>query len=86
MSFEGKGAMCKVFKATKRKSKNEEFAIRVMKMGDENSMNRIRIEMALMIMCSHDNIVKYYETFKFMNCLFMVIEYMDGGSLTEVIY
>jgi hypothetical protein len=43
--------MCRVFKATKRKSKAEEFAVRVMKVGDESSMNKIRIEMALMLMC-----------------------------------
>ena len=78
--------MCRVFKATKRKSKSEEFAVRVMKVGDDSSMNKIRIEMALMLMCHHKNIVKYYETFKYMNCLFMIIEFMNGGSLTEVIY
>ncbi|KAL4452909.1 hypothetical protein ABPG74_002474 [Tetrahymena malaccensis] len=82
----GKGAMCQVFKATKRKTKNEEFAVRVMKLGDEGSMNKIKIEMAIMKICQHKNIVRYYETFKFMSCLFMVIEYMNGGSLTEIIY
>lgn len=78
--------MCKVFKVVKRKTKKEEYAVRVMKVGDDESMNKIKIEMAIMKICQHKNIVSYYETFKYMNCLFMVIEYMNGGALTEVIY
>lgn len=34
----------------------------------------------------HPNIVKYYESYNYMGCLFMVIEFMDGGMLTEFIY
>jgi p21-activated kinase 2 len=30
--------------------------------------------------------VKYYESYNYMGCLFMVIEFMDGGMLTEFIY
>lgn len=30
--------------------------------------------------------MKYFETYKFMNCLFMVIENMNGGALTDIIY
>lgn len=78
--------MCKVFKATKRKTKNEEYAVRVMKVGDDSSMSKIKIEMAIMKICQHKNIVRYFETFKYMNCLFMVIECMNGGALTEIIY
>lgn len=44
--------MCKVFKATKRKGdKGEEYAVRVMKVGDETSLGKIKVEMALMVMC-----------------------------------
>ena len=39
-----------------------------------------------MSMCANKNIVNYQASYYYMNCLFMLIEYMDGGCLTEVIY
>ena len=39
-----------------------------------------------MEMMQHKNIVKYKERYLYMEILFMVIEFMDGGSLTDVIY
>ena len=39
-----------------------------------------------MSMCSNPNIVNYHSSYYYMNCLFMFIEFMDGGCLTEVIY
>ena len=37
-------------------------------------------------MCANPNIVNYHNSYYYMNCLFMFIEFMDGGCLTEVIY
>jgi p21-activated kinase 2 len=39
-----------------------------------------------MSMCANKNIVNYHASYYYMNCLFMFIEFMDGGCLTEVIY
>ena len=39
-----------------------------------------------MSMCANPNIVNYHSSYYYMNCLFMFIEFMDGGCLTEVIY
>ena len=39
-----------------------------------------------MSMCANPNIVNYHASYFYMNCLFMFIEFMDGGCLTEVIY
>ncbi len=39
-----------------------------------------------MSMCCNPNIVNYQASYYYMNCLFMFIEFMDGGCLTEVIY
>ena len=75
--------MCKVYKAYNRDSKAE-VAVRVMKLG--NDTERIRVEIALMKMCDSNSIVKYFESFVFQGCLFMVVEYLDGGCLTELIY
>ena len=77
--------MCKVYKAQERDTK-EIYAVRVMRLGDEAAMLKIKIEIALMMLAIHENIVKYYESYMFSGCLFMVVEYMDGGCLTELIY
>ena len=39
-----------------------------------------------MTMCANKNIVNYHSSYYYMNCLFMFIQFMDGGCLTEVIY
>jgi len=77
--------MCKVYKAINRETK-ENIAIRVMKVGNDTQIYKIKLEIALMLISTHENIVKYHESFIFKDCLFMVIEYMDGGCLTELIY
>lgn len=56
--------MCKVYKAYNREN-NEEVAVRVMKLGNESATYKIRIEIALMKMCTFHSIVKYYESFVF---------------------
>lgn len=39
-----------------------------------------------MSMCANKNIVNYISSYFYMNCLFMLIEFMDGGSLTDIVY
>jgi len=57
-----------------------------MKLGDETAVFKIKIEIALMKLSIHKNIVGYVESYVFSGCLFMVVDYMDGGCLTELIY
>jgi len=72
--------MCKVYKASDKNDKKKLYAVRVMKLNEKNNtLEKIKVEIALMMIVKHDNIVKYYETFLYMDCLFMVIELMDGG-------
>lgn len=52
----GKGAVCKVYKAFNRETKDE-VAVRVMKLG--NDLQRLKVEIALMTMCANPNVVKY---------------------------
>lgn len=70
--------MCKVYRAMHKKS-NTLRAIRVMKLTEKNTIDKIKIEIALMQLTEHLNIVKYYESILYMDTLFMVIEYMNGG-------
>lgn len=60
-------------------SKKNEYAVRVMKLSEKNTLSKIKIEIALMTLTQHENVVKYVETFYYMDCLFMVIELMNGG-------
>jgi serine/threonine protein kinase len=71
--------MCKVYKAVDKKDKSKEYAVRVMKLNEKNSLAKIKIEIALMKLTTHKNVVMYYETYLYMDCLFMVIEFMDAG-------
>ncbi len=57
-----------------------------MKVPEQDILHKIKIESAVMSMCANPNIVNYIASYYYMNCLFMLIEYMDGGSLTEIIY
>lgn len=50
-----------------------------MKLSERNTLSKIKIEIALMKMTQHDTVVQYFETFFYMDCLFMVIELMNGG-------
>lgn len=83
----GKGAMCKVYKCSLRTDRKQVFACRIMKMSaDPCLLDKVKVEIAVMEMCKHRAIVHYEESFIYKNCLFMLVEFMDGGCLTEVIY
>ena len=82
----GKGAMCKVYHVFDREDSSLEYAVRLMKVQEKDTIEKIKIETAVMTMCSNKNIINYTTSYYYKNCLFMFIEYMDGGSLTEVVY
>jgi len=42
-------------------------------------------EISMMRTLEHENIVKYIETYRWENCLWVVMEYMNGGSLTDIL-
>ena len=71
--------MCKVYKAIEKKDETKQYAVRVMKLSEKNTLEKIKIEIALMEITKHENVVGYYETYLYMECLFMVIDYMDSG-------
>jgi hypothetical protein len=71
--------MCKVYKAVEKKNDSKFYAVRVMKLSEKNTLDKIKIEIALMEITKHTNVVGYYETYLYMDCLFMVIDFMDSG-------
>jgi serine/threonine protein kinase len=45
----------------------------------------MRNEIAMMAICNHENIIKYYETYYYNDRFWIFLEYMDAGSLTEML-
>ncbi len=39
----------------------------------------------MMAICNHENIIKYYETYYYNDRFWIFLEYMDAGSLTEML-
>ena len=66
----GKGSTCLVYKAELRNRTQAdaiyEYAIKVIKLKDPSIIEKIKIEIAMMKLCTHQNIVKYVETYKYM--------------------
>mgnify|MGYP002860951711 FL=1 len=44
-----------------------------MKVPEQDILQKIKIEAAVMSMCSNPNIVNYHASYYYMNCLFMFI-------------
>ena len=50
-----------------------------------NQVETLKAEISIMKSAHHDNIVNYIDSYIVGNVLWCVMEYMDGGDLTEVI-
>jgi serine/threonine protein kinase len=73
-----------------QKTTNREAAIKIVKkiLMDQESMNQLNIEIEILKMCQHPNIIKLYDIFEnqeylfISNCfLILVTEYCKGGDL-----
>jgi p21-activated kinase 1 len=60
-------------------------AIKQMDLERQPKMDLILNELLVMQASRHSNIVNYIDSFLYKNELWVVMEYMDGGSLTDVI-
>ena len=43
----------------------------------------LKSEITIMTYCKHKNILRYYETYYYEGCIFIVLEYMDKGNLLQ---
>lgn len=67
-------------------SKTEEWvAIKVIQIKSDTKLETIESEIAMMQSCNHKNIVKYYGTYSHQNDLWIVMELIEGGKLTDLI-
>jgi len=77
----GEGAAGQVFKATDRKTSHV-VAIKKMKLDDESS-KLLASEIHMMKSSNHPNIVSYIESYIVGNELWVVMEFLSNGMLTE---
>eukprot|EP01029_Cantina_marsupialis_P012523 TRINITY_DN2766_c0_g1_i2.p1 TRINITY_DN2766_c0_g1~~TRINITY_DN2766_c0_g1_i2.p1 ORF type:complete len:366 (+),score=102.66 TRINITY_DN2766_c0_g1_i2:82-1179(+) len=76
----GEGASGQVYRAKQKNGKN--VAIKVCPKSD---IVNITNEICIQKLCKHENIVGYINTYLHKDHLWVVMELMDGGSLTEIL-
>ena len=77
--------MCKVYKVTSKLNQLMVFAVKIIKLDQNRSVEKIKEEIAAMEMCASENIIDYHFTYMFKNSLFIFMDYMSYGSLTYFI-
>eukprot|EP00960_Hanusia_phi_P065811 766216-Hanusia_phi.AAC.4 len=94
----GQGGMGTIYKGTKgdkvslplqklRPSENgsQDYAIKKLALSKQTDLPALQNEIAMMKTSAHPNVVEYFESYMFDRCLWVVMELMDGGSLTNLI-
>uniref|UniRef100_A0A7S3PIG8 Protein kinase domain-containing protein n=1 Tax=Aplanochytrium stocchinoi TaxID=215587 RepID=A0A7S3PIG8_9STRA len=76
----GEGAAGEVFECKDKQGKK--WAVKI---APETDIENVKQEIAMHALSHHDNIVNYKETYKYDRQLWMIIELMTGGSLTEMV-
>lgn len=77
----GEGAGGVVYVCTDLRD-NSRLAVKISPMSD---LENIKNEIAMHALSQHDNIVQYKETFAHGDSLWILLEYMEGGALTDVL-
>ena len=77
----GEGASGVVFEAINKKT-NKRCAI---KMTDIQELEQVKTEICMQTMCTHPNVVSYIETFQTTEHVWMVMEFVEGGPLTDLV-
>ncbi|KAG2370925.1 hypothetical protein C9374_013725 [Naegleria lovaniensis] len=79
-----RGSTAVVYRAVHKKS-GMKVAIKVMNMATFTKLEKLENEIAVMHTCQHENIVKYVGSYIRDQQLWIVMELMSGGKLTDVI-
>ena len=80
----GQGGMGTIFLGQDRRSERK-VAIKKLSLAKNTDMKALQNEIAMMQTSKHATVVDYIESFMFDNHLFVVMELMDGGSLTNLL-
>ena len=77
----GEGASGVVYGIQDKKTK-EQFAVKICSLSD---LDAIKTEIAMQNLSEHPNIVGYLETWLWEDQIWLVMEYMEGGPLTDLV-
>lgn len=80
----GQGASGSVFVAEKKEGGGK-VALKKVKPENKTESDALAIEIKMMCCTRHPNIIKCFETYNFANHMWIAMEYMDGGCLTDVL-
>ena len=81
----GEGGMGEVFKAFDSKKKNRAVAIKRLLDSDPVVRKRFMREYRFLKAVSHENLVRAYDYFRQNNDLFMVLEFVQGKSMADIL-
>jgi len=73
-----------VYKAKYNKT-GQNCALKIIPLKKDTKIEQIEQEIAMMDLCEHENIVKYFGTYAKGTDLWIGMELMDGGKLTDII-
>ena len=79
----GQGAFGAAFLITNGDS---EFVLKVAKIDDQETLARAANEKNLLLLCKHPNVIRLIEWFRDNSYQYAVLEFAEGGSLTDFIY
>jgi len=60
-------------------------AVKKLPLSKTTDLPALQNEIAMMRTSAHPNVVEYLESYMFERCLWVAMEYMDGGSLTNLV-
>lgn len=84
----GQGGYGKIYLVTKKdENPKVEYALKYVNkpMDTPKQQDAMRNEIALMAICNHPNILRYYEGYFFKERFWIFLDYMDYGCLTELL-
>ena len=82
----GEGGAGTVFVATDRASPQRTVAVKRVPVRNRKEMEALEHEIFMMHSTRHPNIVQVHESYLFQDQFWIVMEYMDGGGLTDLLY
>jgi len=80
----GEGGYAKVYVATSNKTQ-QKAAIKKMSVDTQKQMNSVIQELDFLKHCKHPNIVSFIDSYLVNSKIWVSMEFMEGGSLTDVI-
>jgi protein-serine/threonine kinase len=82
----GEGAMGTVYVAASRSDPSRIVALKRVEVKSKQVMDALEQEIFMMHSTQHANIVQVFEAYLHRNFMWIVMEYMDGGSLTDLLF